>query len=169
MDGDPHHYKMDPDPSFYFNAVPDPTFHFNTRPLVLRPWMARYFEPFNFDSVWILIKLFSLLRFRIHIQLSKIMWNRILFKSSSSRKYYIQWVRSFFSLGGQALPQEGVPVAGQHVGHGGEGWRRWAAHLEQLPVPPPAPGCLLLQHGGQGEVSSWDLFILYCIARIRSC
>ncbi len=30
MDGDPHHYKVDPDSSFIFHADPDSTFHFNT-------------------------------------------------------------------------------------------------------------------------------------------
>jgi hypothetical protein len=50
MDANPHHYKEDPDPSFYCNAVPDLTFHFNPRPLVYRTSMARYFEPLNFDS-----------------------------------------------------------------------------------------------------------------------
>ncbi len=29
---DPHHFKVDPYPSFHFNADPDPTFHFNVDP-----------------------------------------------------------------------------------------------------------------------------------------
>jgi hypothetical protein len=67
----------------------------------------------------------------------------------------------FLFARGLSSPAGGVPVAGQHVVDGGEDWRQWAAHLEQLLLPAPAPGCLLLQHGGQREVSSWDLFILY--------